>query len=308
MSELSVFQYQSARDYLRDQFATLKQTDAGFSARKFCRQTDFGSHALLVMIMRGKRKLTLKQVPALVKGFRLNSEERIYLQTLIQLDNAKSEEEKNFCKLWLNDINPRKDYRILEIEQYHLIADWIHMAILTLAKIPGLKISAESVYSLIDPKLTQNKLTLPQVRQAIERLLDLGLLREDGDSLTPTQNSVRTKDDVSSRGAREYHRQVARLGIEALEAQKPDEREFQSFALTIPQGKIPLAKDMIRKFRHQMVQVMESEPGSDVYQCNLQFFRLTESPLSSLQTQATEDESHRAMSKDKHINIKRKDL
>lgn len=287
MTNLSVFQYQSAKDFLKDSIGERKRLSPDFSIRKFCKASNFGSHSHLVMILAGRRRITLKQVPALSEGLALTSEERVYFQTLIQLDNATSEEEKNLCKLWLNDLNPKREYRILEVEQYHMIADWIHMAILTLAKIEGAVISPENISSLI-----HEKIPLPKIREAIERLLDLGLLTEENGKLKPTFESVKTKDDVSNKGAREYHKQVARLAIEAVDEQVPEMREFQSFALTLPKGKLPLAKELIRKFRHQLSQIMDAEPGYEVYQCNLHFFKLVDSP--SNHSKVTKDETNRA--------------
>lgn len=273
MEQLSVYRYQSAIEFLKDSISEKKRVHSDFSLRKFSKQIEFGSHAYLIMILKGRRQLTLKQVPALAQGFDLTAEERIYFQTLVQLEQAKSEEEKDLIRLWLNDLNPKKEYRILEAEHYHLIADWVHMAILTLAKIEGAQITAENVHRLIGAKLT-----VPVIRTAIERLLDLGLLKEENGKHIPTFHCVRTKDDVSNKGAREYHRQVSKLAAEAVTEQDPSIREFQAFSLTVPKDKIPLAKDMIRKFRHQMVQIMESEPGYEVYQCNLQFFKLADHP------------------------------
>ncbi len=273
MNSISVFQYQSAKTFLKDSIAERKRLSPEFSIRKFCKSSDFGSHAHLVMILNGRRRMTLKQVPALSLGLELSSAERIYLQTLIQLDNATSEEEQNLCKLWLNDLNPKREFRIVEVEQYHMIADWVHMAILTLAKIDGAVISAENISQLI-----HEKVSIPKIREAIERLLDLGMLKEEGNKIIPTAQSFKTKDDISNKGAREYHKQVARLGIEAIEEQSPEIREFQSFALTVPEGKIPLAKDLIRKFRHQLVHLMEADAGNEVYQCNVQFFKIVENP------------------------------
>jgi len=274
--EISVFHYQSARSYLKDMIADQKSRNQDFSLRRFCRQSEVGSHALLVMLLNGKRKMTLKQVPAFARAFGMSSLERMYFQNLIQLDNARSDEERDLCKLWLNELNPIPEHKIVEIEHFQVIANWIHMAILTLAKIEGAKITPENVHALVN-----GKVSLAECRQAIERLLDLGLLEEKDGRLMPTHSWVRTKDDLASKGAREYHKQVLKLATDAIEEQSVDEREFQSFALTLPRGRIALAKDMIRKFRHQLVTAMESEPGHEVYQCNLQFFRLTESPQAS---------------------------
>jgi uncharacterized protein (TIGR02147 family) len=77
---------------------------------------------------------------------------------------------------------------------------------------------------------------------------------------------------------RQYHKQVMNLALEAVEAQSVEAREYQSFAIALPKGKLPLAKDMIRKFRAQFVKAMQSEVCDEVYQFNLQLFQLTESP------------------------------
>ena len=275
MNKVTVFQYQSGRLFLTDAIAELKRSDPEFSVRRFCKMSGLGSHALLIMLLNGKRKMTLKQVPALAHAFQLNTIERTYLQTLIQLDNSNSVEEKDLYKLWLNDLNPKADLKFVEIEHQQVIANWIHMTILTLGKIEGAELTAENIYVLI-----HKRISLSEVRQALTRLLDLGLLSEVEGRLIPSQSGVRTKDDVSNKASREYHKQVSMLACESLEEQAPNIREFQSFALTVPEGKISLAKEMIRKFRNQLVLVLEQEPGVDVYQCNIQFFRLTESPLS----------------------------
>lgn len=103
-----------------------------------------------------------------------------------------------------------------------------------------------------------------------------------------TYHRVTTRDDVASRGAREYHRQVANLAIDSIESQTPEEREFQSFALNVPQKKIRVLKEMMRKFRSQVEaelrddsDVAEFEP-EELYQMNLQFFRLTDEPCAKV--------------------------
>lgn len=282
--QISVFQYQSARTYLKDQVTLQKKTDPSFSVRRFARHSEVGSHALLVMLLNGKRRMTLKQAPAFAKAFQMSSLEHMYFKMLIQLDNATSEEERDLCKLWLNDLNPSPEHKMVEVEHFHLISNWVHMAIITLAKIPGVQLTADSIHGLLGQKVS-----LPECRQALERLIELELLIQKDGQWIPAQTWVRTKDDVANRGAREYHKQVGQLGIQAIEGQSVDEREFQGFALTVPKDKIHLAKEMIRKFRHQLVTTLEAEPGEQVYQCNIQFFRLTEHP-QTLKTKSAVNE------------------
>ena len=115
------------------------------------------------------------------------------------------------------------------------------------------------------------------------RLMDLDLLKwsENGE-LIPTYNNITTKDDVKNEGAKEYHRQVLKLAQNAIEEQELNEREFQSFTMAIAKEKIPIAKDMIRRFRGRLSKAVSSN-GDNVYQTSIQFFQLTKCPKSNFE-------------------------
>ena len=98
MESLSVFQYRSARRFLLDYVELKKKSDASFSIRRWSKEMGLGSHALLIMILQGKRTLTLKQAPYIAQGAKLTTPEQMYFQALIQLENAKTPEEERFCK------------------------------------------------------------------------------------------------------------------------------------------------------------------------------------------------------------------
>jgi uncharacterized protein (TIGR02147 family) len=151
------------------------------------------------------------------------------------------------------------------------------MAILTMGDLAA----QEGTPSAIRKRL-RKKLPVTEIQAALERLQSLGLLEiEPGAVLRPTQDRITTRDDVANRGAREYHKSVMSLAAEALEEQPVDIREFQSVALAVPKGRIGLAKEMIRKFRSQFETQIGSNSGDEMYQLNVQFFQLTESPPDS---------------------------
>jgi uncharacterized protein (TIGR02147 family) len=271
MEAQPIFKYQSARRYLIDYVDHKQTTDPEFSLRKWTKSMGMSSHAHLVMILQGKRPLTLKQVPYFTKGMNLSSPERLYLQALIQFENAQTPEEKSLCQLWLSEANPGHDFKVREVDEYIVIAHWVHMAILSMTGNKNFKGTAEDIQRRLG-----NKTTVAEVRSALERLKALNLLVEKNGNLECTFGRVTTKDDVANRGAREYHKQIAKLAVDAIEAQSVHEREFQSFAVSVPHLKIGIAKEMIRKFRTQFYEAMTSEPGDEVYQTQIQFFRLTE--------------------------------
>ncbi len=245
-------------------------------------------HTLLILILQGKRSLTLKQVPYLAKGLQLSTPERLYFQALIQLENTKSDEEKDLMKSWLQDLNPGVEYKVKEVDEFLIVSHWIHMAILAFAfSGQGLR-SVEQIICRFESKLSRL-----EIYSAFERLKDLGFLTwsEKEQSFLATFQRLTTRDDVQNKGAREYHKQVAQLAIKAVETQNPIDREFQSFAINVPVDKIPVLKEMMRRFRSQVEEELrdQSSPtpsGDELYQMNLQFFRLTDEPWSCSKVQA----------------------
>ena len=83
---------------------------------------------------------------------------------------------------------------------------------------------------------------------------------------------------------------MAKLAIDSVEKQEPSTREFQSFAINVPSEKIPVLKEMMRRFRSQVEDELREKPssqivGEELYQMNLQFFRLTDEPWSKSKVQ-----------------------
>ncbi len=287
VNKVNVFEYRSAKRFFLESIEQEKRSNTQFSMRKWAKEMGMPNHTLLVLILQGKRNLTLKQVPYLSKGLQLSSPERHYFQALIQLENTKNDEEKNLIKTWLQDLSPGTQYQTKEVDEYLAISHWIHMAILAFA------FSSEGLKS-VDQMISrfQSKLTTIEIHSAFERLKDLGLLRWSSKSerFEPTFQRVTTRDDVLNKGAREYHKQVAKLAIDSIEKQEPSVREFQSFGINVPTDKIPVLKEMMRRFRSQVeaeLRDLSTNPsqGEELYQMNLHFFRLTDEPWSSSKVQ-----------------------
>jgi uncharacterized protein (TIGR02147 family) len=291
MDSVSVYQYSSARQYLLDSLSARQKENPRFSVRTWAKRMGLSSHALLVMLLQGKRALRVQHVTFLARGLpELTSQQRLYFQALIQFEAAQTPEEKNLCSLWLADLHPGKAFRAVEVEQFLAISHWVHMAVLAMTDLQGAALTEERAIEILGKRSNAS-----EVRGAVDRLKNLGLLkvRADG-TLEAGADSVSTKDDVANAGARAYHKNVMTLAADALGQTPVERREFQACALAVPAAKVALAKEMIRKFRAQLATAMRSEPGDEVYQFNVQFFPLTESPKAQVvrderTTQAGED-------------------
>ncbi|NUM87640.1 MAG: TIGR02147 family protein [Bdellovibrionales bacterium] len=269
-----IYQYQSAHRFLLDRVN--REQKSGDSIRNLAKRMGL-SHTLLVMFLQGKRPLRVKHAGAIAQGLGLDAQARLYLQALIQFEGARDPQEKQLCQLWLSELHP--DGAILHtrvVDEFEVISNWIHMAILSIASLRDFDPAPEAIAARLGAKVTAH-----EVRAAISRLKSLGLIRvEAGGRFVPTQAQVTTQNDVISQGARAYHKQVMDLAKDALDRQPLEAREFQSFAIDVARDRIPLAKELIRKFRTQFVKAMKADVTEEVYQMNIQLFQLTESPAA----------------------------
>ena len=279
----SVFHYQDSKQFLRDWLSARQKIDSSFSVRKLAKTMEI-SHALLLMILQGKRSLKLKHLTVLNRGLHLPQTEKNYFQALIEFENAKTNSEKESLALWLRDLNPNPNFSLKIVDEFKSISSWVHMAILACS---GLKKKINDPEEFV--RRFKHKVNAQEIRSAVTRLEMLGYLKRDGDgSFQAVYQKLSTANDVVNEAVKTYHQKVSHLAAEMIEEQSVLEREFQSFALPIDLTKLPLAKEMIRKFRNDFYLAMKSDEATEVYHVNLQLFRLTErSPVMA----QVEDES-----------------
>jgi len=285
--ELNIYEYQNPRQFLLDQLSVFQKRDSKFSARSWAKKMGLPAPSLLIMILQGTRPLLLKHVDFLNRGLNLSTPEQLFFRALIQLTNAKTIEEKRLCEFWISELNPGSSLRIKEISEHEVISKWIHFTILSMTHLKAFDGKVDTIH-----KLLESKVSVHEVRSALMRLEELGLVTRDEKSgrLLSTNTAVSTRDDVTIKASHEYFKSVFRMAEDAVSTQSVLEREFQALAIAVPHDRITLAKEMIRRFRSQFIQAMvpDNATADHVYQLNLQFFRLTECP--SEQWRALENE------------------
>lgn len=272
MSDISIYNYQCPRTYMLDYLTKRQSVDRSFSVRKWSKEMGLSSHTILNFLINGKRPFRLSHAQFLTKGFGLNSQESLYLKALIQFSEAKNIEEKEYHSLCLATLNPGKSFTSSTIENYQAISDWSFAAILSVCDLSNFDGTIEGIYSRLKSKLSIN-----EVKSKLLTLKNIGLICLDqNNKIKPTYKKTTTSDDVHNEGVKKYHKSVAEQGIKAIDDQSLDEREFQSFAVSINKQKIPKIKQMIRKFIAQLETETQQDLTDEVYQFNIQFFRLTE--------------------------------
>jgi uncharacterized protein (TIGR02147 family) len=249
-----------AQEILRQEFKKRKDRNPHFSLRAFAKWLGT-SPAQLSQMMAGKRPITLKSMNKFSErlGFSPLEKKKIFNSLLQQHDFIETTAQK-------------KNLHLQE-DQFRLISDWFHFAILSLTRVKG----AHS-----DPRWIARRLGIPveQAHEALLRLQRLGLLelkpffRQLGDPIEMTSS-------ISSEAIRKYHKQNLNLAAEKIETVPVEMREFQSMTLTLNPQKISAFKNQMDEFLQQAVELSESEIGTEVYQLNVQLFPITQSSTTS---------------------------
>jgi len=273
MTVLDIYNYTSASRFLKDCWHEKNKKNPSFSLRAWARNLGFKSHSPLHLMLAGKRSIPKKYVPAFVEYFDFSSKEEIYFESLIELERAGDPAKKEFYLKRLRGLSPRPPVRMVEVEHFTCLRDPLHIIIMEMTALKGFKPEPKWIQSRVSYKVSLN-----DIEEAIDRLIGLGLLKENADgSLARTHAHITNRADIADRAVQEYHGNVSKLAAESVFAQALSEREYNAYSLNIKKSRMPRAKEMIREFVKRFIREVEAAPseGEETYHLNVQFFGLT---------------------------------
>jgi hypothetical protein len=110
----------------------------------------------------------------------------------------------------------------LDEDRFSMIADWVHLAILNLVKIPGTKAESISERLGLSPKICT---------QALERLIRLDFLEVKDGVVSRKEPSFGTSRDKPSLAIRNFHYKNLQKAQDVLQAVPVDQRDFLTVAV-----------------------------------------------------------------------------
>lgn len=251
---------------LKDCFQKGREQNAVFSMRSYAKQLGVSS-AALSEIMHGKRRVSRKIALRFAERLGLDAAATGRLVDLF--DDAKTAKES--C--------PAARIPLAE-DQFKMIADWYHFAILSLADTKDFR--AET--SWIASRLGIDK---DMAASAMERLGRLGMLTwDDRGRLRFKHAAYKTSDHIASAALRASHAANLDLGRKALDDVPLEKRDFTAITMAVDPERLASAKVMIREFRDKLCSYLESGDRTQVYKFCMQLLPLTQdAPLKKEQTQ-----------------------
>ena len=254
------------KEILKIKFNERVQRNNSYSLGAFAR--DIGlSPQRLSHIFSGRHGLSPEAASEVAERLGLNPKEQKFFCALVSKKHSRSGLMKVQAEKTVEDI--KKVYQEIDMDQFKIISDWYHFAIMELTLLDSFEDSPEWISDVLG-------ITLDQAQKGIERLLRLELLRKNKQGkLELTGSFFANPNGTPSEAIRNYHRQLMMKGMDALSEQSLLEREFSSNIYAIDESDIDLVRNEIKAFRENLDRIFSlSSKKTKVYCLGLQFFHL----------------------------------
>lgn len=271
--QTSIYSYNDPALFLRDHWLKKKQKNPQFSIRAWAKSMNMTSHSLLHQMLYGTRSIPKKYLQTIVKSLELGPKEVEYLENLINIQKAKTVDEKSFYLEKIKYQHKESSAVFKEVENFEMVRNPLHFFILEVVSLKKRSLNVE----LIKKRLNFNY-TTEEIHRALDTLINLGLMVKVGqDEYAKVHKTLFTKNDVPSRALKDYHKKMADLGKIAIDEQDVNAREFSGMTFNINKSDMNTAKAMLREFREKFVERFETREceGDQTYHLQMNFFGIT---------------------------------
>lgn len=262
------------RAYLQAMIAYLKATRPQFSYRYFSRVAGFSSPNFLKLVAEGQRGISVASIGRFAKGLGLDEAERAAFETLVLLDQAGSDDERNRYWERLRSTADQHGAARIEAAQYDAWSDWWTMPVWELMHHPDFQESPAWIGQKLHPPITRT-----EASKALRTLEALGLaVRDEAGVLRPRERTVSTGPKVRSLAIRNHHRAMLDLAARSLDSIPVEDRDVTSVTLSLTRERFEEVRRRVEALRRDLLALADADPPSaaaEVYQVCFQVFPLT---------------------------------
>jgi uncharacterized protein (TIGR02147 family) len=268
---IDVFRYLDYRRYLADYYRSKKSK--GFSYRAFSRAAGLGAPNYLKLVIGGQRNLTAAMAERFARACGLSGEAAAYFTQLVAFNQARTREQRNQSYARLIAFGRYRRGHKLDLAQAAYHSTWYAPAIRELAASAQFREDPEWIAENLWPKIKAS-----EAKQALETLLELGLLERDPHGrLRQTTPVVSTGPETLGMHITNYHAEMMRRATAAMELVPAASRDVSALTFCVGPNGLAKLKQRIQEIRRELIELVEAEPDrNQVVQLNLQLFPLTQ--------------------------------
>ena len=274
---VNIYQFLDFREFMREYFEQEKLADQSFSLRTFLSKVShsLSSSGLLSAVLKGTRNLS----PALRLRFSqvmgLKDKEAQYFNLLVQFNQAKSMEEKNHHFQQLARFRESKAKLVSE-GQYGLYSKWYYLVVWCYFGLDKNQKNPQAIARKITPYLSA-----AQVEDAIDKLLQLKLIRKTANGYAPSENHVTTEKEVQDMVANHHHKEFIQMAGTMVDAIPPSRRQYNTLVFSISKESFEIVKERMDAFQEELREILDRDKQENmVCTLSMQLYPNFESEVS----------------------------
>ena len=265
-----IFSYTDYRQYIKDFCNEIRKTKPFYSYRYIGQKAGLKSTGLLSWIIMGKRNLSAHLIHKLLKIFKLSGKEAAFFEILVNYNQSKQTDEKQF---YLEKMLSIKKVRADVIDQDHaaFYSQWYYSALRELIAIHPVR-NGEQVASIMRPPIKKS-----EANEALELLTRLGLVKKNADGFYERTAAVLTSSPaIDAAVIHNFQFVTMQLAQSSLHRFKREERDISTVTLSCDQEAVGRIRERVAEMRSEVLKIACSCKKPDqVFQLNTQIFPLS---------------------------------
>lgn len=268
----SIYSFVSLRAYLKAYYQYHKKSTAGFSFESFSRAAGMKSPNYLKLVMDGERDLSVSSLHRFARALGLSYVETQYFEALVFLAQASDPEAEAYYSMRLSELRHNRKADVDRRESEMFFSRWHHPAILLCIHDQEERQAAQKLRSVFG-------LSRADVKAFLDRMLSLGVVRQEGDRLLLNSEALVMRDVKSRRESyRRFIRDQLRISMRVLDNAYDKGPRFISHSFTIGEERFAFHADRLQAFLEEMTATSNLDRPDRVVQLNIQMFDLAMVP------------------------------
>jgi uncharacterized protein (TIGR02147 family) len=278
-SAVNVRQFTNYRTFLVSHIQEMRTKNPRWSYGAWANRLGLKDPSSITKIVQGQREAGPEITEKFIQYFEFTEKQSQYFRDLVRLEKIRRDPRLSVLLMEkMGKEHPNAAVRILDDKAFSVISSWYCLPLREALRSRG-EGAGQEPEALAKKFLF--KVTPRELRQAIQSMLALGLLKRDADGrLEIAEGCLDTTEDVSSEAIKRFHEQMLSHAQSALRSVPAEDREITATTLLMSSKNMPRAKQLIRDFKHNLERLLEEDSGDKVYQFQIQLFPLTKNLIS----------------------------
>lgn len=264
-----IYDFSDFRAFLEAYYEFLKSKAPKLSKRQWSANIHYSlaDGSQISRVINGRKNATSSLVKKLIEYFGYTGTEKEYFQDLVAFNQSISPKEKTrlFEKLsqYKNSFARQMDRR-----EYKFFKEWYFPPIWSFLSTHPRISDAKHI-----AKVLEHKVSVPEVKQALEIMLELGLIVKVANGYKVTGEHVSTPEELKDITLMEYNKQFLQKSLERLDEVPAESRQYNTMVISCSKQGFEEIKTALQKFQNTIRMIVsQDQEENQVYALGMQLF------------------------------------